>query len=133
METAHRIPDEPHGVTEPEPHHAVPYFTIFIVLVVLTAVTVLAAMHRFNAELANVGIALAIAAVKASCVALFFMHLRYEGKLIYLICGVPLALCFILVFALIPDILFGPNNRYQPKRYLGYPNDTPNAAVSEKP
>jgi cytochrome c oxidase subunit IV len=37
-------------------------------------------------------------------VALFFMHLKFEGKLIFLILLVPVLLCIILVIALIPDI-----------------------------
>ena len=40
--TAHshsRVPEEPHDISRPEPHHTVPYFTIFLVLVGLTIVT----------------------------------------------------------------------------------------------
>jgi cytochrome c oxidase subunit 4 len=99
------MPEEPHGTTVPEPHHPAPYFTIFWVLVILTAVTVLVAQHRFAAEIVNVLLALAIACLKAGCVAMIFMHLRYEGKLIYLIFIVPLILCVLLVTALIPDVL----------------------------
>ncbi len=33
-------PEEPHGVTEPTPHHHVNYYAIFAALVVLTIVTV---------------------------------------------------------------------------------------------
>jgi cytochrome c oxidase subunit 4 len=102
---ASRIPEEPHGTSVPEPHHAAPYFTIFWVLVVLTAVTVLVAQHRFAAEIVNVLLALAIACLKAGCVAMIFMHLRYEGKLIYMNFVVPLILCVLLVTALIPDVL----------------------------
>src|SRR5689334_21704526 len=104
-QAASRIPEEPHGTTLPEPYHEAPYFTIFWVLVVLTAVTVLVAQHRFAAEIVNVLLALAIACLKAGCVAMIFMHLRYEGKLIYLIFVVPLLLCVLLVTALIPDVL----------------------------
>src|SRR3954468_8047805 len=108
MTAAHsspRIPEEPHGHTEPEPHHKSPYFVVFIVLVVLTAVTYAVALNRFPHEIINVLLALAVACLKASCVALIFMHLRYEGKLIYLIAIVPLILCVLLVTSLIPDIL----------------------------
>src|SRR3954469_5287903 len=98
-------PEEPHGITVPEPHHKSPYFAVFGVLVVLTAVTYLIALHKFEHEIVNVLLALAVACLKASCVALIFMHLRYEGKLIYLIAIVPLILCVLLVTSLIPDIL----------------------------
>ena len=100
-----REPEEPHGVTVPTPHHAVNYYAIFATLVVLTAVTVGAAFLDIRNEGIRVAVALAIAAVKASCVALFFMHLKFEGKLIYLIFIVPLLLCVLLICALIPDIL----------------------------
>ena len=40
MTAQSRIPEEPHDVSRPEPHHTVPYFTIFLVLVALTIVTV---------------------------------------------------------------------------------------------
>src|SRR5437870_335838 len=96
-----RIPEEPHGVSEPMPHHAVPYYLIFAVLVALTGVTVLVAFHRFEPELINVLLALLVALVKGSLVAFFFMHLKFEGKLIYLIFIVPLLLCVLIIFALI--------------------------------
>src|SRR5436305_1251553 len=101
----HGEPEEPHGTTVPEPHHPAPYFTVFGVLVALTIVTVLIAQKRFEHEIVNVLLALAVACLKAGCVAMIFMHLRYEGKLIYLIAIVPLLLCILLVTSLIPDIL----------------------------
>jgi len=98
-------PEEPHGVSVAIPHHYVNYYVIFLVLVVLTILTVLIALKRFDNELVNVLLALLVAWIKATCVARYFMHLKFEGKLIYLMLIVPLILCFILVFALIPDIL----------------------------
>jgi cytochrome c oxidase subunit 4 len=101
-----RIPEEPHDVSRPMPHHEVPYFTIFWVLIGLTVVTVAVAMlFRFQNELVNVLLALLIASIKGLCVAMFFMHLKFEGKLIYLIFIVPLILCVLVVTALIPDVL----------------------------
>ncbi len=98
-------PEEPHGTTVPAPHHHVNYFLIFAVLVALTILTVLVAFHRFQSEAINLLLALAIASAKALCVALFFMHLKFEGKLIYTIFIVPLLLCVLLTVALIPDVL----------------------------
>ena len=120
MDTTHapdrmREPDEPHGHSEPMPHHEVNYVAIFGLLVVLTVVTVLATFIPTQKELVKVLIALAIASVKAAFVALYFMHLKFEGKLIYLILLLPLFLCFVLVLALIPDIVHGlPVNRMTP-------------------
>ena len=67
--------------------------------------TVLVALKRFESEAVNVLLALLIASIKASLVALFFMHLKFEGKLIYMIFIVPLALCVLLIVALLPDLL----------------------------
>jgi cytochrome c oxidase subunit 4 len=89
------------------PHHHVRYVLVFVYLVVLTVVTVLVAMHRFESEAINVILALIVASIKASLVAMFFMHLKFEGKLIYTIAIVPLVLCVILCVALIPDIIHG--------------------------
>jgi cytochrome c oxidase subunit 4 len=98
-------PEEPHGVTVPMPHHHVNYYAIFATLVVLTIVTVAVAFVHIESELVKVLVALLIASVKASCVAFFFMHLKFEGKLIYMIFIVPLLLCVLLTVALIPDVL----------------------------
>jgi cytochrome c oxidase subunit IV len=106
--TAHsesRMPEEPHGVSVPMPHHVVPYVAIFLALVVLTVVTVAIAFWHAPNELINVALAMLVAIVKGSLVALFFMHLKFEGKLIYLIVIVPLILCVLIIMALIPDII----------------------------
>ena len=100
-----RMPEEPHGATVPAPHHAVNYYAIFGALVALTVVTVAVSFHRFHSELVNLAVAIVIAAAKATLVAMFFMHLKFEGKLIYMIFVVPLLLCVLLTVALIPDIL----------------------------
>jgi cytochrome c oxidase subunit 4 len=107
--------EEPHAVTEALPHHKVPYYGVFGLLVALTAVTVSVAFLDIHNEMAKVLLALTIAAIKASAVALFFMHLKFEGKLIYLILIVPLLLCVLLIVALIPDIVYAlPFNRMAP-------------------
>jgi cytochrome c oxidase subunit 4 len=103
--TPRHEPEEPHGVTEPTPHHTVNYYAIFGALVVLTVVTVLVAFHRFESEAINLLLAMIVAATKATLVAMFFMHLKFEGKLIYTIFIVPLILCVLLIVALIPDVL----------------------------
>jgi caa(3)-type oxidase subunit IV len=85
--------------------HAKLYYMIFTTLVVLTAITVGVAFIHISHEWLKVLIALAIASVKAACVAWIFMHLKWEGKLVYIAIIVPLILCVILVSALIPDIV----------------------------
>lgn len=100
-------PEEPHDVSRPTPHHSIPYYGVFGALVVLTAITVGVYFLHPQSELVKVLLALAIASVKAALVCFFFMHMKFEGKLIYLILIVPLILCVLLVVALIPDILNG--------------------------
>ena len=66
-------------------HHIVPvrvYITIFMALMVLTALTVWVAyldLGPFN----NVA-ALGIAGLKATLVVMYFMHVRYESRLVSL-------------------------------------------------
>ena len=70
-----------HGHGDGEPH-VLPlsvYFAVWGALVVLTAVTV--AVSRFDFGSANTVIAMLVATVKGSLVALFFMHLFYDNKL----------------------------------------------------
>jgi len=99
-------PEEAHGVSVAMPHHEIPYLKVFAALLVLTVITVAIGIYlRFPHEIVNVLLALAVAAIKGALVALFFMHLKFEGKLIYLIFIVPLVLCVILVVALLPDML----------------------------
>jgi cytochrome c oxidase subunit 4 len=60
------------------------YVTIFLALLVGTALTVLAGLHDFPGKL-NVIIALTIAVVKATLVVLYFMHVRYSSRLIWVV------------------------------------------------
>jgi cytochrome c oxidase subunit 4 len=57
------------------------YSAVLAALLVLTVITVLAAGVHFGSPSVNVIVALVIASVKASLVALFFMHLRYDKPL----------------------------------------------------
>lgn len=78
-------------------HHILPlslYLTVGAVLLALTFVTVWVAEHDFGAF--NLVVAMLIAAVKATLVALYFMHLKYDSK-VYLAVFVG-ALLFLAVF-----------------------------------
>lgn len=86
----HAAPTE--AAHHPEEHHGPTvkmYFAIFFALATLTVVTVLAARFDFAPMMgvqmggfANNIVALGIAVTKASLVVLFFMHVRYESKLV---------------------------------------------------
>ena len=97
----------PRGHTDPVPHHHVNYLVIFYVLIILTVVTVVVAFAPIQSELTKVGVALLVASVKATLVARYFMHLKFEGKLIRLTLFFPLLLCVIMIAALIPDVGLG--------------------------
>ena len=60
------------------------YITIFLVLLVGTALTVWAAFQDFPWRL-NTIVALTIATIKATFVVLYFMHVRYSSRLIWVI------------------------------------------------
>ena len=60
------------------------YFTIFLALMVGTALTVWAGLQDFPGPL-NVIVALTIAVIKAALVVLYFMHVRYSARLIWVI------------------------------------------------
>ena len=67
--------------------HIVPvriYLMIFFVLLVGTALTVAAAFIDFPWRL-NTIVALTIATIKATFVVLFFMHVRYSARLVWVI------------------------------------------------
>jgi len=60
------------------------YITIFLVLMAGTGLTVVAAFRDFPGPL-NAVVALTIAVVKATFVVLYFMHVRYSPRLIWLV------------------------------------------------
>ncbi len=67
--------------------HIVPvriYIIIFLALMMGTGITVLAAFQNFPGAL-NVIVAMTIAVVKATLVVLYFMHVRYSARLIWVI------------------------------------------------
>ncbi len=71
---------ETHAHDEDEPH-VLPlklYVGIWVGLMILTAITV--AVSRFDFGLWNTVIALLVATIKGTLVAMFFMHLRYDNK-----------------------------------------------------
>ena len=86
-----------------EPHHQVGYgvfILVWLALLCLTAVTVSAAgVHLGNW---NLFVALAIATVKVLLVLSFFMHLKYEGKLLKI-----MLVMAVLILGIILGLTFG--------------------------
>jgi cytochrome c oxidase subunit IV len=104
-------------------HHVVPvstYWAVFFTLLVLTFLTVEAARFDLGHPDVmgmrlplNVIVALGIAVVKAGLVVLFFMHVKYAERLIWVVIGSALAFLVILIGITASD--------YMSRGWLGYP------------
>jgi cytochrome c oxidase subunit 4 len=68
-----------HDETTHTHDHTKTYLKVILALMFLTGITVWAAGINWGSPTANLVIALTIATAKASLVALFFMHLKYES------------------------------------------------------
>jgi cytochrome c oxidase subunit 4 len=65
--------------------HVLSYFQLTVVLMILLVLTgVTVGVSYINMGFFNVPVALAIACLKVTFVLLFFMHLKYEGRIIVL-------------------------------------------------
>lgn len=87
-------------------HHIISvktYTIVFIALLVLTVVTVAVAYYNFGG-LINLVLALGIATCKAVLVALWFMHVRYSGRLIHVIIFASLLFLTLLIFGTLMDV-----------------------------
>jgi cytochrome c oxidase subunit 4 len=77
------------------------YLAVFTVLLTLTVVTVL--VSYVDLGLMNVVVALLIASGKASLVALFFMHLKGENRLVWGFALVPLFFLALIILGTLVD------------------------------
>jgi len=73
------------------------YYTIFGILMVMTALTVFAAFHHLGVF--NFPVAIGIAITKATLVVLFFMHAKYSSRLTKLFVGMSFFF-LVIMFAL---------------------------------
>jgi cytochrome c oxidase subunit 4 len=79
------------------------YLLVWLALIVLTVVTWLVSYVHLG--LMNVAVAMIIASLKASLVALFFMHLRYEHRLLWTFALVPLVFLTLIIGGTLVDVL----------------------------
>lgn len=79
------------------------YSAVFAALLLLTVATV--AVSYVDMGLWNAVVALLIASVKASLVALFFMHLRGESRLVWGFALVPIFFLALIVLGTLSDTL----------------------------
>jgi cytochrome c oxidase subunit 4 len=80
------------------------YVAVCAGLLVLTAATV--AVSYLDLGLLNVVVALLIASAKASLVALFFMHLKFENRLVWTFALVPIFFLVLIIGGTLSDTLF---------------------------
>ena len=135
-------PSDPHAPAAPH-HHVTPvrtYIIVWLILMFLTGVTVAASFVHVGHL--NVPLALAIATVKATLVALIFMHLLYDEKfnLIVLMGGILFVIVF-FAFTLIDPLTRGMINPDEksfivPEMHrtgLAFPLDAPTTATVHLP
>ncbi len=77
------------------------YIIVWAVLMVMTAVTVYVSYINFG--ILNIVIALVVATIKASIVALYFMHLKFEDSITWVFALFPLSLLALLIGMTITD------------------------------
>jgi cytochrome c oxidase subunit 4 len=100
------VPHDPgqgsaHGADEHAAQHP-PYFKIWFVLLVLTVLEVVFAVVTHNGMFKAVGL-VAMALYKAVLVAAYFMHLKFEKRLMWVIAAAPLIFGVILAIGAYPD------------------------------
>ena len=84
--------------------HAEPnYLAVFAWLFVLTVIEVGVIFVPIPKLLIAASLVI-LAAVKASLVAIYFMHLKFERVVIWWIAVIPVILCVFLIFMLIPEL-----------------------------
>lgn len=76
---------------------------VFAALAVLTALSAGATYAIADRGLLR-AVLVGLAAAKASLVALFFMHLRYERALVWSLVAIPAAIAAAFVAGIVPDI-----------------------------
>ena len=69
---------------------------VWLVLTVMTVITVYVATVDFGRAI-NIIVAMVIATIKASIVAYYFMHLKFEDKLTWVYALYPMFLLFLLI------------------------------------
>jgi cytochrome c oxidase subunit IV len=77
--------------------HVKTYYMVFGALLVLTMITVGVSYLHLSIPMA-ITVALIVAAIKGSLVALFFMHLSHERKIIYYVLALTVIFFIFLMF-----------------------------------
>jgi cytochrome c oxidase subunit IV len=96
-------------------HHEEPnYMGVFWWLLILTVLEI-AVIYAPIVRIAIVILLIGMALTKATLVATYYMHLKFESRTIGLIALVPLVLCVFLIFMLTPDLSFVVHHSPKPE------------------
>jgi cytochrome c oxidase subunit 4 len=93
---------------DPVGHHAVPYkfnISIWAGLIILTIMTVLVSVMEIRLVAFSVVTALVIATAKALVVANYFMHLKYDNKVLKILFGITMLLFLVFIVLTAIDYL----------------------------
>jgi cytochrome c oxidase subunit 4 len=90
--------------------HTSTYLRVFVALLAFTVLEYVYAMLTQSHFLALVVGLVALAVTKAVLVALFFMHLKFEGRWVYILLVPVGVLATALVLAMVPDIGMPPRD-----------------------
>ena len=82
------------------------YLGVFGALAALTALTVGASYLHFSSRSLAIGVGVTIAAIKVTLIGAFFMHLKFEKKIIHILIYTALFLLMVLLCLILPDIGF---------------------------
>ena len=88
-----------------QPPTAWTYLVIYGWLIGLTVLEVSVVLAEWP-RLAVVSLLIATAMAKALLIALYFMHLKFDRRIIWLLPGIPVIVGIVFVLALFPDIVF---------------------------
>jgi len=89
----------------PEYHsHMKEMVLVFGALIILTIITVKIAKLDFGGVAINISIALFIASIKGLLVALYFMHLKWEEKLIVFFAALSIPFLVLMVGTMVWDV-----------------------------
>lgn len=93
--------DTGHGEHE---HHSVKYFYVFAALCLFTGLSIVFDVVNITNPAVKIVLIMGVASAKATCVLLFFMHLKFEGNWKFILLAPTTILAIGLPIALMPDV-----------------------------
>jgi cytochrome c oxidase subunit 4 len=87
-----------------------PYIKVWAALAVFTVIEYIFALVLKDSFFALVSTLMTCAVIKAALVGWYFMHLKFEGKWVYVMLIPAGILAMVLIFGLVPDIAMQPQD-----------------------